>query len=375
MKDSLPIYNSRIQKIYLEYLRKYYPNVDIASVLEYAGITKYEVEDPAHWFSQKQADRLHDVLVTRTDNPNIAREAGRYTASSGGLGPVKQYVMGLFSLASLYLMVEKSHGIFSRGATLKAKKLGANKVEFIATPKPGINEKPYQCENRIGTFESLPKLFTEKFGKIEHPTCFHKGDEYCRYIITWDKTPALIWKRIRNYAFLLSILGSFALFFVQPVEDFTINVLLFAVLDVMLLAYSEHLDKKELAKTIETQGNAAKDHLNEMNIRYNNALLVQEIGQATSTVLDIDKLFSSVVNVMEKRLDFDRGMIMLADKERTKLLYTAGYGYTSEQENLLQQIEFHLDKPGAEGIFVVAFKTQKPFLVNDIAEIGNNFSK
>ena len=148
MKDSLPIYNSRIQKIYLEYLRKYYPNVDIDSVLEYAGVTKYEVEDPAHWFSQKQNDRLHDVLVTRTGNPNIAREAGRYATSSGGLGPVKQYAMGLFSLASLFLLLEKTHPILTRGATVKAKKLGANKMEIVAVPRPGISEKPYQCAGR-----------------------------------------------------------------------------------------------------------------------------------------------------------------------------------------------------------------------------------
>ena len=62
MTDSSPLYNSRIIKTFQEHLRKSYPDLDIDSVLEYSEITKYEVEDPAHWFSQSQTDRFHEAL-------------------------------------------------------------------------------------------------------------------------------------------------------------------------------------------------------------------------------------------------------------------------------------------------------------------------
>ena len=58
MNESALLYNSQINKIYLQYLRKYYPDIDVDSVLEEAGIANYEIEDPAHWFSQGQQDRL-----------------------------------------------------------------------------------------------------------------------------------------------------------------------------------------------------------------------------------------------------------------------------------------------------------------------------
>ncbi len=74
-------------------------------------------------------------------------------------------------------------------------------------------------------------------------------------------------------------------------------------------------------------------------------------------------------------MDFDRGMIMLANSDKTRLYYTAGYGYTQEKEEFLQQTEFHLDNPESKGVFVVAFKNQKPFLVNDISEIEKKLSK
>ncbi len=102
MSDTSPLYNSRITKTYLEYIKSSYPDLDIDSVLEYADMTRYEVEDPAHWFSQDQADRFQEILVEKTGNPNIAREAGRYTTSHKGMGPVKQYTLGFINPTSVY---------------------------------------------------------------------------------------------------------------------------------------------------------------------------------------------------------------------------------------------------------------------------------
>jgi PAS domain S-box-containing protein len=148
-----------------------------------------------------------------------------------------------------------------------------------------------------------------------------------------------------------------------------------AMLTMMFFCYAAYLEKKDLSNTVETQGDAAKDLLFEMDIRYRNALLIKEIGQATSTVMDINKLVNTVAKVMKRRLDFDRGMIMLANKTETRLVFSAGYGYSMEQEGFLEQTEFHLDNPASKGIFVLSFKEQKPFLINDITEIEENFSE
>ncbi|MEJ2657908.1 MAG: hypothetical protein P8012_12050, partial [Desulfobacterales bacterium] len=208
MSETAPLYNSRIIRTYFEYIKNTYPDLDMDSILEYAGMTRYEIEDQAHWFSQKQTDRFQEILIKQTGNPNIAREAGRYTTSHKGMGPVKQYTLGLMSLTTVYLLMEKVYPILSRAVDVKTKKLGPNKVEIVSAPKPGVNEKPYQCENRIGGFESLSKLFTKKMANVAHPLCFHKGDDACHYVITWEKTTSSLWKRIRDYSLLISIASS-----------------------------------------------------------------------------------------------------------------------------------------------------------------------
>ncbi|MGD2186400.1 MAG: 4-vinyl reductase, partial [Desulfobacterales bacterium] len=313
MNNNVPLYNSRLTKNYLDYLGKHHPDVNIDSILEYAGMTRYEVEDPAHWFNQKQIDDFQKIVVLKTGDRNISRKVGRYTASGGGFGAAKQLMIGLMSPTAGYLLTEKYYPILSRGAVVKAKKVGPTQVEIVSTPNPVADEKPYQCENRAGTFEAIARLFTDTFANVDHPECFHKGDRHCRYVITWKMTAALVWKRIRNYVLLLSGLCSLVLFGFLSVATWSVAVLAFALLSAGVSYYAEYLVKKELTQTVAAQKTASEDLILESNIRYNNALLVQEIGQAASKILPIDELLKSVTSVMEKRLEFDRGLIMLAN--------------------------------------------------------------
>jgi len=369
------LYNSRIIKNYVEYAKKVHPDVDIDSILNYAGIARYEVDDQSHWFTQAEVDRFHGILTEKTGDPNISREVGRYAASSQATGTLRQYALGFMTPGSAYWMLEKIASNLSRAFKFETRQIAKDKMEVLLKPRPGVKEKPHQCENRMGLLESMAKLFTNKYARVEHPECIHRGDEVGRYIITWEKTPFLIWKQLRNYSSLAGIVACLGLFFVLPVMSWLILVLGCALLTVLFCFYSAHLEKNELAKTVETQGDAAKDLLFEMDIRYRNVLLIKEIGQATSKIIDTDDLVKTVVNAMEKRLDFDRGMLMLANKNETRLLYRAGYGYSKEQERFLKQAVFHLDNPESKGVFVLSFKEQKPFLINDIAEIEEGFSK
>ena len=59
--------------------------------------------------------------------------------------------------------------------------------------------------------------------------------------------------------------------------------------------------------------------LEQININYNNALMTNEIGQALSTMTNTEDILARVIQIMEKRLDYDRGLILLANEERTKL--------------------------------------------------------
>jgi class 3 adenylate cyclase/predicted hydrocarbon binding protein len=369
------LYNSRLIQNYIEYTNKHHPEVDIHLLLGYAGITTYELEDQGHWFSQRQVDRFHDILVEKTRDPNISREVGRYAASSKASTVVKQYVLGFMTPAAAYWVVKNLASRLTRASSFKTRKLGPEKIEITCVPTPGVAEKPYQCDNRMGLFEAISKLFTNKFAKIEHPSCIHRGDDTCQYIIMWEKAPSSLWRRVRNYVMLFAIFACGALFFFLSSISWIAVVFLFLSITLGISFYSEHLEKAELARNLDAQGDVAKDLLDEINMRYNDALLVKEIGQATSKLLDIQRLLKSFMDAMQRRLDFDRGGIWLASHDKTRLCYTVGYGYNPKVEEILRKSDFHLDRPKSRGPAVQAFKQQRPQLVSDVAEIEKEMSR
>jgi len=374
MAERQPLYNSRITKTYVNYLAKYHPAIDIDEVLALSGIEKYQIEDPAHWFTQEEVDRFHEILTKKTGDNQISRKVGRYTASSEGMGAGKQYMLGLMSPTALYTLMEKNMPLLSRGVGITAQKLGPNSVEIISIPKEGVAEKPYQCSNRTGTFESLASLFTSKFAKIDHPECIHRGDLRCRYIVTWEQSPSHAWRRLRNIVLLAGIAACVLFLFLTPFSDWILLFLATAAVAAGLSFCVEYLERKNLFKTVQIQKEAAEESLAESEIRYNNALLIEEIGQATSKILDIDRLIETVIGVIERRLDFDRGMIMLANKDKSLLCYSAGYGYAEGQEAMLRQTTFNLKKPDSKGVFVLAMKERRPYRVNNISEIEESLS-
>ena len=86
MKNA-PLYNSRIIRTYVEYLLKYYPDIDIDSVLVYAGITSFEMQDGAHWFNQSQVDRFHEMVALKTANPKLPGMPGVFQHPPKGWAP------------------------------------------------------------------------------------------------------------------------------------------------------------------------------------------------------------------------------------------------------------------------------------------------
>ncbi|MBU0543992.1 MAG: PAS domain S-box protein [Proteobacteria bacterium] len=369
-----PLYNTRIIKSFAEYISKHHPQLDMMPILDYAGITIYQLEDEGHWLTQTQVDRFYEILVKTVGDPDLARKVGQFASLSKAGGTLSQYTLGFMTPSAAYTFLGKLYPHMSRGSSLETRNIGSNKVEVIAVQNPGVTEKPYQCKNRLGTFEGIAKLFTNELARIEHTTCMHISGDRCIYNITWKTTPSFIWKRIASYSYLLCLIICLFLFFALP-GGYSTPAILSMILVVMGISlYQVHLEKDELATTFKNHGDTASNLLDEINARYNNSMLVQEIGQASSNILNIDKLLKFTMETFEKRLDFDRGLIMLANREKTSLVYRVGYGYSRDEEALLINTEFHLDNPKSRGPFIVSFKQQKPFLFNNLSEFEKNMS-
>ncbi len=375
--DNKPLYNSRGIHNYIKLLNNRYSHVNITELLDYAGMKPYEIADQGHWFSQKQIDLFYEKLVNVTGNENIAQEAGRYAASADAIGAMQQYILGLIGPAKAYEIIGKMAKQISRSSTYETKKLASNKVEIVVKCNEGAEEKKYQCENRIGYLEAIVMLLNNRLPQIEHPDCIFTGADCCRYIITWEETLFDFWKKITNYTVLLLFLISLSIMISYPIyqSSFLLSVSVATVLTLVLLVIiGSRIENTGLKKALINLQTSTDKLLEQAEISYNNALVTNEIGQVISKQLNIEDILAKVCQASEKQLDYDRGLILLANKDRTRLLIQTGFGYSKNKIELLNQTAFHLDKKDSKGIFVVSFKEQKPFLVNNINEIQENLS-
>jgi HD-GYP domain-containing protein (c-di-GMP phosphodiesterase class II)/Tfp pilus assembly protein PilZ len=371
---SAPLYNSRIIDTYIKLIKSRYSFVDINVLLHSAGMKPYEVADQSHWFTQEQVDRFYASTVKMTGNEHIAREAGRYAASPDAIGVMRQYVLGFVGPANAFEIISKVTSNFTRSSRFESRKISANSVEIIVTPIEGVTERPFQCENRIGFLEAVVMVYGHKPPRIEHTQCIFHGADSCSYIITWESSRSLLYKKIGiattvlcgGVSLALALLGHWTL-----LEHLMHLFLPFILLMAIIVAISEN---KELKASLEISNETSDKLIEQIDSNYNNALMTNEIGQILSSCTHSEEILALVIKIMQLRLDYDRGLVFLANPDESKLILQAGYGYSPEHRDMLDSVSFHLDRPQSKGVFVVSFREQRPFLVNDLNEIEENLS-
>jgi len=367
-----PLYNSRIISSFVRFIERYHNYVDFGEVLSYAKMAPYQVEDEDCWFTQEQVDLFYEKVVSVTKNRNIAREAGRHAASTDSI--VRSYALGFVSPAWFSELMGTVTGHFVKSCVWDAKKVGPTEVHITVTPNPGVREKPYQCENRMGYMEAAFSLFNHKLPTIEHTECMFNGAKACRYRITWRDLGSHVWRKLRNYAlpplFVVSVSRAFF-----PVPEGVWLCSMFAfVAALLVLSYKVwNVEKRELVNAVTNLRASTAVLFDKVDASFNHAKLIHEAGVVLTGRRGIEGRLQEVAQILEKRLDYDRGMILLADEEKKTLSFKAGFGYSEEQRATIENAVFRL-RPESRGVFVTCFRDQKPFLVNDVDEIKYEMS-
>jgi len=374
ISSDTPLYNSRIVDTYVKLLKRKYNYVDIDEVLEYAGMKAYEVADQGHWLTQDQIDRFYAIVLQKTGNKDISREAGRYAASPEALGVMRQYALGMIDPAKVYERIGKASSRFTKSSEYQSRKLSRNTIEITVQPREGAQEKQFQCENRMGFWEAIAKMFDARLPRIEHPQCLFKGDEVCRYIISWEAHGSGIWKMARSIALIVLMFACLVFSLIDLRMALTTIMPLSAIIFFLLTLISEHQEKHEIKSILKNLQGTSNELLEQIESNYNNSRLTNEIGEAIASQTNIEGVLTEVIKLFKKRLTYDRGLIMLSNPENTRLLFRAGFGYAEDKLKLLKKSAFHLDHPDAKGVFVACFNEQKPYLINDISEIGHRLS-
>lgn len=369
-----PLYNSKIINNFVALLKKKHADVDVRDLLSYAEISPYELSDEGHWLTQRQVDRFHDKMSSLLGGKDLAREGGRYAASEEALGVMAKYTFGFIGPANTLVAIGKCASNFTRSAVYQSRKLADNKVEITVTPHPDVEEKPFQCENRIGFFEAVVQMFNYDIPSIEHPECIFEGGSCCRYIVSWKKTWAGKVRLIRNLQVPVVLVLYGVLHHFYRIGHLAEMLVALAFMQLSASYLAERLEKKEILSTLAGVQESTEQMIDQIGVNYNNARMVNEVGQAISTQSGIDEVLKNVIGAIEKRLGYDRCLIMLADKRKSCLRFSTGFGIHEKQLKALKKASFDLTNPGAKGAFVTCFREQKTMFV-DFSEVTHIHSE
>lgn len=368
-----PLYNSRIFNIYLKLVRHKFDHIKPNILLEKANIEPYEVADCNHWFTQQQLDRFYDTLIRETGDMQIAREAGRFAAAPESSGFIRQNILGFASPASAFKNLRRTMAHLTHSCTFECRQLSSTQVEITVHKVPGTRENAGQCHFRQGMFEAIVTIFNLEMPRIDHSECLGTGGDCCRYLISWKASACQTLQKIRNFSAFAALAAPTAAWFFNP--QWALQVVLpVSITGFFGLSFiADNLQKSHLSKSIFHLRNSSEDMVDQISRNYNNALLTNEISRAISSKTTIEGILRSVSQAFEKRLDFDRGLILLADTDRTRLHFRAGFGLPERIKSLLKNTVFPLCAHPNGDIFSIAFQKQKSFLINDINDPQDQF--
>jgi len=369
------LYNSTIIITFLKLIKRRYGYVNVAELLAYAGMEPHQVEDGGHWFTQRQVDSFHERLVRMTGNAGISREAGRYSASPEGLGLMARYVFGFAGPARIFDTIGKFAGNLTRSTKFESRRIGATEIEITVSPNEDVVEKPYQCENRMGYFEAIVAGFNYRMPRVQHQECVFTGSQVCKYNISWHVSRAARWKKIRNFFSLFAAVTLVLLaIFLRGIPLIPVSCLAAFILMAITLV-GEYLKNHELSLAIENLRSTTETIFEHGDRNYNHSLMINEIGHIISKYNRIDTLFSQVIDILRKRLDYDRGLILLVSKDRSNLEFRSGFGYSPALVEEIRKARFNLENPESRGVFVLCHRYQRPYLVNDVGAIEGDLSR
>ncbi len=370
------LYNSRTLQIYLRLLRHSYPHIDTAQFLKKTGLEPYQVNDPGHWLSQDETDQFYHVLVEETGNPDIAREAGHFAASPDGLGLMENLFLGFLGPAKAYSAAGKIARSLTRSSVYTTKELSPNRVEITVDFLPGIEERPYQCQSRIGYLESVPLHFAGTLPQVEHSECIFEGGHCCRYLVSW-RMPKNVWlARTRNFLTFVFLAALVPLLTVSPLwtlQTFLPGCIsLLAIMSFLL----EKQDKQSLTQSLAQLRDSTERLDEQIKKNYDTAKITSELGRVLNQRNTRKDVLDKVVQTLDSRLEFPRGFILALDENHNRLNYQTSYGFEPSQISLFEKMSFETGNTGAENdnVFVRCVTGQDPIFLPDPQSIKEQMS-
>jgi signal transduction histidine kinase len=368
--QSLNFYNVKILRMYVAYLRQEldWSEAQVESLFDTVGADIGLLTYDDNYFDQRLADRFHEVLVELTGDPDIAYHVGVYATHQSAKGIAGRMISGFLSPSATYRNLGHFAADYSKGASITTEKVTHNSAIIKSVPVPSCEEKPYQCQNRIGMFESIPTLFNLPKAVITHPKCFHRGDEYCEYHVRWIE-------QTYRYAAHLSASLFVAVFIGLLLHDTSIAYAFLFSLGLTGGVYSilDRISNQRLTRALNEQIEALRISHDTIERRHLESSMVAKIHAIVNKMMPVKDLCQVVTQAIHQHMGYDRVTIFLYYPQQQKLRAVGYAGVSEADRKVLEHAEFNVAEDNTDGFLTSVLNTGNSIFVRDVdRELSKN---
>ncbi|MFE8596976.1 ATP-binding protein [Archangium violaceum] len=199
--DNAPEVSVRVTSTLLLHFERQYGATRLADVFRDHpfSLSLSYLRTPTNFISLSFLERLADVLVKESGDPQFMRKAGiSMAASPEALGFVYYMIRAFGSLEICFRKTVEHSSSYNRVGRFEIEKL--ERERLVLSYRSAVPETSrHICELRMGQFASFPTIWGQPPADVSESQCQVQGADCCRYHLRW-MDPLPMWGRYSGLA-------------------------------------------------------------------------------------------------------------------------------------------------------------------------------
>ncbi|MBW2136843.1 MAG: GAF domain-containing protein [Deltaproteobacteria bacterium] len=337
MEKEVSCINSRA---ILDYVREH-NNGDCSSLLkdlhpEIDDLPEPEqfLRDPNNWISCALASELYERASLLFNDKTIAYKIARHAIENTSLGYTQRILVKAFwSYKNALKHAQKINDTYNRNKRVDLVEIEKNEALVRLHWDGNMKVSKHLCLMNQGSYTYMPIIWGGKPLKLTENCCFFEGAPYCEYQLKWTG-------RNRFHEVFSRFFGSKA---------------------VLMEIIKEMEDDKEIIEQKYEEVNRLNQ---ELDRKIKQVTAIQETGKAILSILELDQLMKSIMNLLSNVCEINRALIMLVKEEEQCLQYLYGVGFEGGVPEAIRNYKIPLER--VSNLLVRVTNTGKSEYVPDI---------
>ncbi|MBW2085791.1 MAG: GAF domain-containing protein, partial [Deltaproteobacteria bacterium] len=330
----------------IEYISRHYGNpeellVGLEEELRGVPDPMAFLKDSNNWVSSDICRKMYANARRISGDENVAFKIGFESVTYNKLGYISQILLRIWSSPSqAWRRVERINEKFNRNKDIEVVPLPGKRIIIRLRWFRHLNLTTDFCLVNRGIYTAIPTLWGLPPGKIVETQCQFKGGFYCEFDGTWEERSLL--HRLKLF---LSTKTKLAKEILTEIER-----------------DKELLENKY--REVETLNKLLHQRIDQL-------LSIQQASGAILSELDLGTLLPTILNLFIKEIGYNRGILMLIDRETETLRFVDGVGEDLSAKEMLTDYEVELSRYQENILAYVAAKGQ-PVIAEDVSKMDLN---